>query len=68
MIVKEQLSKRAVVKEDGLGQCFPRGRLTQKELSESTTKSKSRHRQSLMDVLVSVHYNCTVHRVNMDLL
>jgi len=51
--VKEKLSKRAVVKEDGLGECiFKKKTNTKRNLARVTTSPRAGCRQSLMDMLV----------------
>jgi len=54
MIIREKLSKRAVVKEDGLGRVYLQDRrLTPiKNLARATLSPRTRRRQSLMDVSV----------------
>jgi len=54
MIVREKLSKRAVVKEDGLGRVYLQdGSInTNKNLARVTLGPRARRRQSLMDVSV----------------
>jgi len=54
VIVREKLSKRAVVKEDGSDGCNLQERRlnTNRNLARATTKSRAGHRQSLMDVSV----------------